>query len=84
MTLGTPVITANTSSMPEVAGSAALLVDPYDIQDIAAALRRIDTDAELRADLFGRGIAQAEKFSMPAYQDRLNALYDSLLSGPRR
>ncbi|APZ98187.1 hypothetical protein BWQ93_06635 [Sphingopyxis sp. QXT-31] len=84
MTLGTPVITANTSSMPEVAGSAALLVDPYDVQQIAAALRRIENEPELRADLFGRGIAQAANFSMATYQDRLTTLYDSLLAGRRR
>ena len=84
MTLGTPVITANTSSMPEVAGSAALLVDPYDVQQIAAALRRIENEPDLRADLFGRGIAQAANFSMTTYQDRLTTLYDSLLAGGRR
>lgn len=81
MSLGTPVITANTSSMPEVAGSAALLVDPYDVSGIASALRQIDSDAELRTRLSAAGLVQAESFSMTTYQGELNALYSKLLSG---
>ncbi|WP_447762565.1 glycosyltransferase family 4 protein [Sphingopyxis panaciterrae] len=84
MSLGTPVITANTSSMPEVAGSAALLVDPYDVSAIAAAMRQVDSDPELRARLSVAGVAQAENYSMTAYHARLSTLYSSLLTEPGR
>jgi glycosyltransferase involved in cell wall biosynthesis len=75
MTLGTPVICADTASLPEVAGDAALLVDPYDPRAIAQALRRMDADEGLRADLSRRGLEQAQKFSPAAYQTRLDELY---------
>lgn len=84
MSAGTPVITANSSSMPEVAGSAALLVDPYDVSALAAALRQVDGDGELRSRMAADGLAQSEKFSMAAYRDRLDALYAAVLARPRR
>ncbi len=55
MSLGTPVITSNTASIPEVAGDAALLVDPYDPRAIADAIKTISTDAALRETLSARG-----------------------------
>jgi glycosyltransferase involved in cell wall biosynthesis len=79
MTVGTPVLTANTTSLPEVAGDAALLVDPLDTSAIAAAIRTLDHDDDLRADLAARGPGQARKFSQEAYQARLANLYASLL-----
>ncbi len=78
MLLGTPVITSDTSSLPEVAGDAALLVDPRQPSEIAAAIRRIDADAELRQELSRRGRLQAAKFSEAAYAERLRALYAGL------
>jgi glycosyltransferase involved in cell wall biosynthesis len=79
MMLGTPVLTSNTSSIPEVAGDAALLVDPYDTAGIAAGIRALDTDQDLRNDLTDRGRRQAALFSQEAYQRRLKGVYDSLL-----
>ena len=52
---GVPVITSNTSSLPEVAGDAALLVDPHDVDAIAEAMTRLVTDAALRTDWPGAG-----------------------------
>lgn len=75
MVLGTPVICSNTSSLPEVAGEAALMVDPYDTAAIARAIRRIDAEEGLRADLSARGLAQAQVFSPEAYRERLRPLY---------
>ena len=49
MACGTPVVTSNVSSLPEVAGDAALLVDPYDVGSIADGIRRAVTDEPLRA-----------------------------------
>jgi glycosyltransferase involved in cell wall biosynthesis len=79
MLLGTPVLCSNTSSLPEVAGDAAIAVDPYDTAAIAAGLRALDADADLRADLARRGIAQAALFSPERYRARLAALYERFL-----
>jgi glycosyltransferase involved in cell wall biosynthesis len=59
---GVPVITSNVTSMPEVAGDAALLVDPFSIDEISNALERIATDEALRKSLIERGNKRAEIF----------------------
>ena len=63
MTLGVPVLTSNRSSMKEITGNAALLVDPEDINAIAKGLEQLLTDENLRKDLSEKGKKQAEKFS---------------------
>jgi glycosyltransferase involved in cell wall biosynthesis len=63
MACGTPVVCSNVSSLPEVAGDAALLVDPLDTDALAAAIERVVTDGGLRRNLVERGFAQAERFS---------------------
>jgi glycosyltransferase involved in cell wall biosynthesis len=63
MACGTPVVTSNTTSLPEISGGAALLVDPTDPDDIAAAISRIARDEALRRDLTARGLARAARFS---------------------
>jgi glycosyltransferase involved in cell wall biosynthesis len=63
MRCGTPVITSSTSSLPEVAGDAALLVDARDIEAIAEAMGRVVTDQALRADLVAKGYRQAAQFT---------------------
>ena len=63
MACGTPVVTSATSSLPEVAGDAALLVDPSDVEALAAALVRVASDSGLREDLGRRGLARARGFS---------------------
>jgi glycosyltransferase involved in cell wall biosynthesis len=60
---GVPVITSNTSSLPEVAGDAALLVDPHDVEAIAEAMYRLVTDEALRAELTRRGLENVKRFS---------------------
>jgi len=79
MLLGTPVICSNTSSLPEVAGEAALMVDPYDTAAITRAIRQLDADGDLRAELVRRGHEQAQKFSPDSYRERLDALYRRFL-----
>jgi glycosyltransferase involved in cell wall biosynthesis len=82
MSLGTPVITSNTSSLPEVAGEAALMVDPMKVRGIAQAINALDDDDHAVAELGRRGLAQAERFSASAYRERLAAFYRKLgLSG---
>lgn len=63
MACGTPVLTSRVSSLPEVAGDAAELVDPLRVDEIAAALCRIATDSELRASMRARGLEQARRFT---------------------
>ncbi len=63
MSAGAPVVTSNTSSLPEVAGDAALLVDPEDVGGIAGALARVLTDPALADDLRRRGRERAAMFS---------------------
>ncbi len=82
MALGTPVLTSREGSLPEIAGEAALLVDAYDTDDIAEGMRRLDSDAELRARLSARGVAQARRFDSASYQRRLSAFYDDVLREP--
>ncbi|KRE15927.1 hypothetical protein ASE63_16200 [Bosea sp. Root381] len=79
MLLGTPTITSKTSSMPEVAGDAALLVDPYRIDEIRDAISAIDADADLRADLSRRGRERADFFSPDRYTERVKAVYGRVL-----
>jgi glycosyltransferase involved in cell wall biosynthesis len=66
MHCGTPVICSGTSSLPELAGDAALLVNPLDVDDIAAAMGKISDDAALREKLRTRGCIQAERFTWDA------------------
>ena len=78
MSLGTPVLTANVSSLPEVAGDAALMVDPYDVHAMTRHILALAADEDLCADLSARGRIQAAKFSPEAYQERLRGLYARL------
>lgn len=79
MLLGTPVISSNTASIPEVAGDAAILVNPYDTQAIADAIRTIDSDSDLRDSLSERGRIQAGLFSDDTYKIKLNNLYKKFI-----
>lgn len=63
MAVGTPVITSNVSSLPEVAGEAAFFVDPLNVDEIATAMQRIITDDALCAQLREAGFAQARNYS---------------------
>ncbi|MEO1765316.1 MAG: glycosyltransferase, partial [Cyanobacteria bacterium J06629_18] len=63
MACGTPVITSNISSLPEVAGDAALLVNPYHVHEITDAMKLITTDKQLRSQLSLEGCKRASSFS---------------------
>ena len=75
MALGTPVVTSTASSIPEVAGEAAIMVDPYDTEALKGAIRTVALDADRCADLSERGLAQAAKFSKAAYWARMAEVY---------
>src|SRR5204863_9226094 len=66
MAHGTPVVTSNTSSLPEVVGNAAVLVNPENVFDIMRALHRVLLDQSLREKLKLRGYEQVTKFSWDA------------------
>lgn len=80
MACGTPVACSNTSSLPEVVGDAALTFDPLDDNAMADALRRIASDAGLRADLRERGLRQAAKFSWDRAARETIALYKQVMA----
>jgi glycosyltransferase involved in cell wall biosynthesis len=62
MRCGAPVVAGDRTSLPEVVGDAGLLVNPFDVEEIAAALARLIDDQQLRATLSARGLARAQQF----------------------
>lgn len=75
MSLGTPVLTSNQGSLPEVAGDAAIQIDPYDLDALTASIRLLDADGDWREEARHRGKVQANRFSVDAYEARLKSLY---------
>lgn len=78
MACGTPVITSNTSSMPEVAGGAALLIDPAEPAALAAAIQRLQSEPELSQQLISRGLARARQFSWARTAEQVRGIYESV------
>ena len=77
MACGTPVVTSNVSSIPEVVGDAALMVDPHDVDGLAAAMVQILTDSALRGELRRRGLLHAARFTWArAARETLNVYQD--------
>ena len=81
LTAGVPLLASTTGALPEIAGDAALLVNPYDVGAIKDAMDRLDTDAVLRAQLATSGQLQASKFSAGAFANRLAELYHAVAQG---
>jgi glycosyltransferase involved in cell wall biosynthesis len=79
MQSGCPVLTSNMSSMPEIAGDAAMLIDPYDVEAIKSGLLRLATDSTLRRDLSNRGIERAKEFSWERCARETHAGYEAAL-----
>jgi glycosyltransferase involved in cell wall biosynthesis len=78
MARGVPVLTSTTSALPEVAGNAALLVDPLDADSIAGGLSRLAADAGLREELIQRGLERAREFTWETAVERTWAVYNEL------
>lgn len=80
MACGCPVVTSDLSAMPEVTGGAALLVDPRDVGAIAAAMRRIEENPALAAELRTRGLARAQALTWRNFAAANVALYRDVLA----
>ena len=81
MACGCPVIAANTSSLPEVAGDAAILVDPFDTSALHAAMLDVVTDARRSGELGARGLARAAHFSWARTAAAALAAYRAACNG---
>jgi len=79
MYFGTPVVTSNVSSLPEVVGDAAILVDPYDTTSIADGMRKALLDEDLRAWLRERGMARAREYSWERSVERIREVYGEVM-----
>lgn len=78
MASGTPVITSTVSSLPEVAGEAALLVDPQDVNQLAAAMVRVVSDRALHARLRTAGLARVQEFTWQRMAAATLAVYEAV------
>lgn len=78
MACGTPVVTSNVSSLPEVVGDAALMVDPLDVPALVAAIKRVLNDHSLRIELQQRGLARAGQFRWEQVARETHRLYEQL------
>jgi glycosyltransferase involved in cell wall biosynthesis len=79
MQCGTPVICSNTSSLPEVAGEAALLISPNDVRGWAEAIWHVWSDDALRARLRQRGLAQAKSFTWENAARKTIEIYETVV-----
>ena len=80
MKCGCPVVTSNISSMPEAAGDAALLVDPYNVEEIKNAVQKVLCDSELRGKMIDRGFRQANRFSWEKTAAETIKVYERVLN----
>ncbi len=83
MAHGTPVVTSNTSSLPEVVGQAAVLVNPENVFEIMRALHRVLVDPAVREKVRTRGYEQVKKFSWDTSARRVLKVYEEVVSGAR-
>jgi len=81
MACRTPVVTSNVSAPAEVAGDAAVLADPFDVESLASALRRADEDEGLRADLIARGAERVRAFTWDRAARQTLEIYRAVAEG---
>jgi glycosyltransferase involved in cell wall biosynthesis len=78
MACGTPTITSHGSSLEEIVGDAALLVDPLSVTSIADAMEKVLQDSTLRQNLSERGIARSGEFSYRTAAEKTLSIYESI------
>lgn len=81
MACGTPVITSNTSSLPEVVGDAAILIDPHNIGELASAITCVLEDKALQEDLRQKGYERVQRFSWPQSARKMLSIYQKVYEG---
>jgi len=81
MACGAPVITSTTSSLPEVVGDAAILVNPNNSGEISAAMMRVLGDKQLQEDLRQRGFQRVEQYRWPVSARKMLSIYQKLYDG---
>jgi glycosyltransferase involved in cell wall biosynthesis len=84
MACGTPVLSSRNSSLAEICGDAAYLVDPRDVENLAEGLRRVVADADLRAQLSESGRRRAQEFSWERAARETAAVYEGVLAKSER
>ena len=84
MVCGTPVITSNTSSLPEVVGDAGIMGDPYDINGLADAMYKVLTNDGLRDDMIKRGLKRAKMFSWEKCARETLEVYEDVYNEGRK
>ena len=84
MQFGAPTLTSSSSSIPEVAGSAAILLDPQATEDWAQTMLRIAADGEKRDHLGRAALAQSERFDWEQSAGALLSLYEEAIATPKR
>jgi glycosyltransferase involved in cell wall biosynthesis len=83
MACGTPVVTSNTSSLPEVVGDAGLMVEPMDVEGLAGAIGRLWEGGGLRDEMVRRGLARAEEFTWERAARQLLVVYERAVESGR-
>jgi glycosyltransferase involved in cell wall biosynthesis len=78
MACGCPAVTSNTSSLPEVVGEAGIMVNPYDTDGLAQAMRLVLTDDKLRDDMIRKGLEQSKKFSWEKTAEQTLEVYNKV------
>ncbi len=82
MACGCPVVTSNCSALPEVSGDAALLIDPHNEAEIAAAIERVVVDKDLRSCIIAKGFKRAAEFSWKKTAEDTLKVFESLNGQP--
>jgi glycosyltransferase involved in cell wall biosynthesis len=80
---GRPVVTSTISSLPEVAGDAACLVDPYDVDAMRAGFKRVVEDVDYRHELITRGLLNAARFTPERIAEQYAAIYREVAKSPK-
>lgn len=79
MACGTPVITSNTTSLPEVVGNAGVLIDPWNVEELGNAMLKVISDDKLKQELKERGLKQSKKFSWNKAAEKLLECYEDVV-----
>jgi len=79
MNCGAPVITSNTSSLPEVAGEAALYIDPNHVKQLVSAMSELSNNTDLRNELVDKSVNQAQNFSWLSTAEQMLDIYEKVM-----